>query len=61
MFIHSEHLNPCKCGSKKKLILDSDDMLPCWAVECLDCKQFEYGNWSFNGAIKAWNNANPIN
>lgn len=33
MFIHSEVLNPCKCGSRKKPDLDSDDK---------DQKRFEF-------------------
>jgi hypothetical protein len=61
MLVHSETLNPCKCGSKKKPDLDSDDMVPCWAVHCHDCHQMQYGqDWTFNGAVKKWNAENPI-
>lgn len=46
MFHHSENLNPCKCGSTKTPTLDSDDMFPCWAVDCYDCGQSQHGkNW----------------
>ncbi len=59
--IHSEILNPCKCGSKKKPDLDSDDMCPSWAVQCYDCKQFQHGkNWTMKGAVDEWNKNNPI-
>lgn len=62
MLIHSETLNPCKCGSKKKPDLDSDDMVPCWAVQCLDCGQLRHDkNWSMHGAVKIWNENNPTN
>jgi hypothetical protein len=55
-----EDVNPCKCGSKRKPHLDSDDMIPCWAVECFDCKQFQHAeSWSMNGAIYVWNENNP--
>ena len=61
MFIHSEKLNPCKCGSKKTPDLDSDDMLPCWSVFCCDCKQNQHdSNWTMEGAVKIWNANNPI-
>lgn len=61
MFIHSEKLNPCKCGSAKTPNLDSDDMVPCWGVRCHDCNQFQHGeNWTKEGAVNAWNNSNPI-
>lgn len=61
MFIHHEKLNPCKCGSKKKPDLDSDDMVPCWGVTCFDCGQFAHArDWSMRGAVEAWNKANPI-
>ena len=57
----AQQINPCKCGSKKKPDFDSDDMIPCWAVQCYDCRQFAHGsNWTMEGALKAWNNANPI-
>ncbi len=59
--IHSHQLNPCKCGSKRTPDLDSDDMMPSWAVQCHDCNQFQHGpNWSCSGAVKAWNDANPV-
>lgn len=62
MFIHSEKLNPCKCGSKKTPDLDSDDMHPSWAVNCYDCGQFCHGpNWDLAGAVKDWNSKNPVN
>jgi hypothetical protein len=62
MLVHSEKLNPCKCGSKKKPDLDSDDMVPCWAVRCYDCRQLVHDkDWTMSGAVEAWNNANPIN
>jgi hypothetical protein len=61
MLIHNETLNPCKCGSKKKPDLDSDDMVPCWAVQCYDCKQFVHSqDWSMRGAVRKWNEENPI-
>jgi hypothetical protein len=61
MLIHSEKLNPCKCGSNKIPDLDSDDMVPCWAVQCYDCGQFQHGdNWTMNGAVKKWNKENPL-
>ena len=61
MFIHSEQLNPCKCGSKKQPDLDSDDMVPCWSVRCHDCgKNLSHHNWSMSGAVKVWNEQNPI-
>lgn len=59
--IHSEKLNPCKCGSEKQPDLDSDDMVPCWGVQCHDCGQFQHDkNWTMNGAVKKWNEQNPI-
>lgn len=61
MLVHSRVLNPCKCGSKKKPNLDSDDMIPCWAVECFDCGQFQHAtNWDIDGAVLVWNEKNPI-
>jgi len=61
MFRHSEKLNPCKCGSKKFPDLDSDDMIPCWSVDCHDCGQSQHdNNWTFKGAIEKWNKENPI-
>lgn len=62
MLIHSEKLNPCKCGSKKAPDLDSDDMFPSWAVQCYDCKKFVHDdNWTMAGAVKKWNLLNPKN
>lgn len=59
MLVHSEKLNPCKCGSTKKPDLDSDDMVPCWAVDCYDCKQSRHGkNWSMREAVNEWNKHN---
>lgn len=41
--------------------MDSDDMVPCWAVQCYDCGQFQHdNNWTFSGAVKKWNNENPL-
>lgn len=61
MFVHSEKLNPCKCGSKKTPDLDSDDVVPCWGVKCYDCGQFQNSsNWSMAGAVKVWNLENPV-
>lgn len=61
MFIHSEKLNPCKCGSENKPDLDSDDFVPCWGVRCHDCKQFQHSSdWSKTGAVNTWNKENPI-
>ena len=61
MLIHSETLNPCKCGSSKKPNLDSDDMVPCWGVSCYDCKQFQHGKyWDEKGAVDEWNKQNPL-
>lgn len=52
-------LNPCKCGSKKNPHLDSDDMVPTWAVTCYDCGQYQHGeNWTLRGAITTWNKEN---
>jgi len=60
MFHHMEKLNPCKCGSKKNPDLDSDDMTPCWAVQCFDCKQFVHDSeWTCSGAVRKWNELNP--
>lgn len=60
-YVHSNGLNACKCGSAKKPDIDSDDMVPCWGVTCYDCGQFQHGkNWDAAGAIKAWNEANPL-
>tara|TARA_R110000796_G_scaffold146955_1_gene263681 strand:- start:1594 stop:1773 length:180 start_codon:yes stop_codon:yes gene_type:complete len=56
-------INPCKCGSKDAPEIDSDDMIPCWMVICLDCNQSQHSeatNWSYNGAINKWNKENPI-
>lgn len=62
MFIHSEKLNPCKCGSNKTPDLDSDDMVPCWSVQCFDCGQnVSHDNWTLNGAVAKWNAENPVN
>ncbi len=59
MYIHSHELNQCKCGSLKRPDLDSDDMIPCWGVRCLDCNQFQHDkNWSEEGAVKKWNEEN---
>ena len=61
MFIHSEKLNPCKCGSQKQPILDSDDFVPCWDVSCRDCGQRQNSDsWSKNGAVSKWNEENKI-
>jgi len=61
MLIHSQKLNPCKCGSEKTPDLDSDDMVPCWAVQCHDCGQFQNGiNWTFGEAVDKWNKENPL-
>lgn len=64
MFIHSEKLNPCvKCGNKNP-DLDSDDMMPCWMVQCgnKECDQSAHGeHWSLVGAVKEWNKKNPVN
>jgi hypothetical protein len=61
MLVHSEVINPCKCGTKQKPNLDSDDMVPCWAVQCYKCGQFQNAsNWSMQGAVNTWNKANPI-
>lgn len=61
MLIHSEKLNPCKCGSKKTPDLDSDDMVPCWAVQCYDCGQSQHGsNWTMHEAVDKWNKENPV-
>ena len=60
MLIHSEKLNPCKCGSSQKPVLDSDDMVPSWAVQCPVCKQFRHDkNWTIGGAVDKWNKENP--
>ncbi len=61
MLVHSEKLNPCKCGSSKQPDLDSDDMIPCWAVNCYDCGQMQHGkNWAMQEAIDKWNKENPL-
>ncbi len=61
MLIHSEKLNPCKCGSKKVPILDSDDFVPCWDVSCQDCGQRQWrDDWSMVGAVRVWNEVNKI-
>jgi len=61
MFHHSEKLNPCKCGSKKRPDLDSDDLVPCWSVFCHDCKKNIHDqNYTMGGAIKKWNEENPL-
>ena len=55
-----ENINPCKCGSKNKPILDSDDFVPCWSIYCRDCKQDLHSeNYSHDGAIIVWNKENP--
>lgn len=61
MFTDLNKINPCKCGTTKKPDCDSDDMVPCWAVQCYDCKQFRHGkNWTISEAITEWNKNNPI-
>jgi hypothetical protein len=61
MLIHSQKLNPCKCGSKKQPDLDSDDMIPCWGVRCYDCGQFQHDyDWTMVGAVNTWNKQNPV-
>ena len=61
MLIHSETLNPCSCGSKKTPDLDSDDMVPSWAVQCLDCGKFVHDEkWTMQGAVRKWNEENPV-
>ena len=61
MLVHSHTLNPCKCGSTRKPNLDSDDMIPCWGVECFDCGQFQHtADWSIDGAVSKWNRENPL-
>lgn len=61
MLVHSEKLNPCKCGSAKQPDLDSDDMVPSWAVNCYDCGQMQHGkHWDYSGAVKKWNEENPL-
>lgn len=63
MFIHSEKLNPCRCGSKVKPDLDSDDMVPTWQVQCFSCGQSQHNdgwNWTMEGAIAKWNKENPL-
>ncbi len=62
MFIHNQKLNPCKCGSKKQPLLDSDDFTPCWLVRCRDCGQVQNGiKWTLEGAVKKWNEENKTN
>lgn len=56
-------INPCKCGSKKKPVADSDDMIPCWIITCIDCNQQQHSensNWSYGNALKKWNKENTI-
>ncbi len=61
MLIHSEILNPCKCGSKTKPDLDSDDMIPSWAVQCYDCGQYQsHPNNTMRGAVIVWNKENQL-
>lgn len=61
MLVHSEKLNPCKCGSATQPDLDSDDMIPCWAVNCYACGQMQHGtNWTMREAVAKWNKENPI-
>jgi hypothetical protein len=61
MLIHSEKLNPCKCGSNNDPDLNSDDMVPCWAVYCYNCGQLQHDkNWTLRGAVKTWNEENPV-
>lgn len=61
MLHHSEKLNPCKCGSKTTPDLDSDDMVPCWAVTCYTCGQSQHGpNWRMGEAVVKWNKENPV-
>lgn len=37
------------------------NMVPCWAVQCYKCGQFQNAsNWSMQGAVNTWNKANPI-
>ena len=60
MFVHNQELNPCKCGSKEKPDLDSDDMVPTWNVYCPVCGQTQNAeNWSLEGACVVWNRENP--
>jgi len=60
-FIHSEKLNPCKCGCRVPPDLDSDDMFPSWAVQCYSCKQIQHDkDWTLSGAVREWNRVNPI-
>ena len=59
--IHSMQINPCKCGTDKDPNFDSDDMVPCWAVQCYVCKQFvNDDDWTMKGTVNKWNNENPI-
>jgi len=61
MLVHSEKLNPCKCGSKNTPDLDSDDMVASWGVKCYDCGQFQSAyDWSMQGAVNTWNRENPV-
>lgn len=56
-------INKCNCGSTNKPQADSDDMVPCWIIECPDCGQKRHspnGNWSYNNALREWNKHNPI-
>jgi hypothetical protein len=62
MLIHNYTINPCKCGSKKIPVLDSDDMIPTWAVKCYECQQLQYNDWnSAASAVNKWNKENPLN
>ena len=59
--IHSMQINPCKCGTDKDPNFDSDDMVPCWAVQCYVCKQFVHdAHWTMEWAVNEWNKENPI-
>jgi hypothetical protein len=62
-FIHNYELNPCKCGTKQKPDLDSDDMFPCWMVQCFKCNQKCHSDddqWTLPKAVNKWNKENPI-
>jgi hypothetical protein len=62
-FNKKSEINPCKCGSKNTPDLNSDDMIPCWMVKCLECKQShhsESSKWTRTGAIVKWNKENPL-
>lgn len=63
MSLEKKELNPCKCGSEKYPNIDSDDMFPCWMVNCEECKQIAHSDtreWTYCGAVNAWNSANPL-